>query len=106
MTQEIDRTAVSAETEPAPEGTAPEPADREPKPAPQSRFLYVGVASKRAKQLRRGAFPRLRELAPDPETGERPDPRGKLERVAMREVDGGLIAYEVPDPKPPGGDGK
>ena len=105
MTQEIDQTAVSAATEPAPEGAAPEPANREPKPPPQSRFLYVGVASKRAKQLRRGAYPRLSDLAPDPETGERPDPRSKLERVAMREVDGGLIAYEVPAPKPAGGDG-
>jgi DNA-directed RNA polymerase subunit K/omega len=111
VTEEIDQTAAAAEAEPAPAETAPEeaappePVDPEPMPPIESRFLYVGVAAKRAKQLRRGALPRLRELAPDPETGERPDPRGKLERVAMREVDGGLIVYEVPDPKPAGGDG-
>ena len=110
MTEEIDQAGETAEaaTAPAataPEETAPEPAEREPMPPIESRFLYVGVAAKRAKQLRRGALPRLRELAPDPETGERPDPRGKLERVAMREVDDGLIVYEVPDPKPAGGDG-
>ncbi|MCE2515205.1 MAG: DNA-directed RNA polymerase subunit omega [Acidobacteria bacterium] len=109
MTEENDLAAASAEAEAAPaetvEETAPEAVDRKPMPPIESRFLYVGVASKRAKQLRRGALPRLRELAPDPETGERPDPRSKLERVAMREVDGGLIVYEVPDPKPAGGDG-
>ena len=110
VTEETDRAAATAEAEPAPaeappEKVVPEPEDREPMPPIESRFLYVGVAAKRAKQLRRGALPRLRELAPDPETGERPAPRGKLERVAMREVDGGLIVYEVPDPKPAGGDG-
>ena len=105
MTEEIDPTATPAEAEPAPaEETAPEPVDRERMPPIESRFLYVGVAAKRAKQLRRGASPRLKELAPDPETGESPGPRGKLERVAMREVDDGLIVYEVPDPKPAGGD--
>lgn len=110
MTEETDQTAAGAEAEPASAGmaseeAAPEPAERVPMPPIESRFLYVGVAAKRAKQLRRGAHPRLRELAPDPETGERPDPRGKLERVAMREVDDGLIVYEVPDPNPAGGDG-
>lgn len=108
MTEETDQTAAAAEAEPASAGMASEEAaaaEREPMPPPESRFLYVGVAAKRAKQLRRGAHPRLRELAPDPETGERPDPRGKLERVAMREVDDGLIVYDVPDPNPAGGDG-
>ena len=107
MTEETDQTAAGAEAEPASAGMASEEAaaERVPMPPIESRFLYVGVAAKRAKQLRRGAHPRLRELAPDPETGERPDPRGKLERVAMREVDDGLIVYEVPDPNPAGGDG-
>ena len=63
----------------------------------ESRFLYVDVAARRAKQLRRGALPRLEALAPDPETGERPVPVAKLERIAMEEVDEGLIAYALPD---------
>jgi DNA-directed RNA polymerase subunit K/omega len=52
-----------------------------------SRFLFVDVAAQRAKQLRRGALPRL----------ERP-PAGphKLERLAMEEVRGGLIQYTLP----------
>jgi DNA-directed RNA polymerase subunit K/omega len=52
------------------------------------------VAAQRAKQLRRGALPRLAHLAPDSVTGERPT-MGKLERVAMEEVRLGLIPYEV-----------
>jgi DNA-directed RNA polymerase subunit K/omega len=39
---------------------------------------------------------------PDAETGIRPDFGTKLERVAMREVDDGLVVYELPDPKAPG----
>lgn len=62
-----------------------------------SRFLYVDVAARRAKQLRRGALPRLDALAPDPETGERPATVAKLERIAMEEVDEGLIAYALPE---------
>ena len=52
-----------------------------------SRFLFVDVAAQRAKQLRRGALPRI----------ERP-PSGphKLERVAMEEVKTGLIQYTLP----------
>ena len=65
----------------------------------ESRFLYVDVASRRAKQLRRGALPRLAALAPDPETGERPTPADKLERIAMEEADKGLIPYALPKPR-------
>lgn len=75
--------------------------ERERMPALESRFLYVDVAARRAKQLRRGALPRLDGLRPDPETGERPVPNSKLERIAMREVDEGLIVYELPDPTVP-----
>ena len=64
-------------------------------PPIESRFLYVDVASQRAKQLRRGALPRLKDLAPDPETGVRPVSSHKLERIAMEEVDSGLIIYEL-----------
>ena len=63
----------------------------------ESRFLYVDVAARRAKQLRRGALPRLAALAPDPDTGERPATAAKLERIAMEEVDEGLIAYALPE---------
>ncbi len=64
---------------------------------PQSRFLFVDVSAQRAKQLRRGALPRLQQLPPDPATGHRPDMPHKLERVAMEEVRAGLIAYELPE---------
>ena len=53
-----------------------------------SRFLFVDVAAQRAKQLRRGALPRLdRGVAHGPH---------KLERMAMEEVRSGLIAYTLP----------
>jgi DNA-directed RNA polymerase subunit K/omega len=51
-----------------------------------SRFLFVDVAAQRAKQLRRGALPRL-DLGAGPH---------KLERVAMEEVRTGLIDYSLP----------
>ena len=58
-------------------------------PAPiTSRFLFVDVAAQRAKQLRRGALPRLdRQLPHSPH---------KLERVAMEEVRTGLVHYTLP----------
>ena len=52
-----------------------------------SRFLFVDVAAQRAKQLRRGALPRLDRPGPAPH---------KLERVAMEEVRSGLIQYTLP----------
>ena len=63
----------------------------EPLPPIQSRFLFVDVAALRAKQLRRGARPRI-----DGEEGPLPH---KAERVAMEEVRRGLVYYDVPDPK-------
>ena len=65
-----------------------------------SRFLFVDVASRRAKQLRRGALPRLEALRPDPETGQRPEVKSRLERVAMEEVENGLVVYSLVDEKP------
>jgi len=53
-----------------------------------SRFLFVDVAAQRAKQLRRGALPRLERHG-----GHNPH---KLERVAMEEVRTGLIDYSLP----------
>ena len=73
--------------------------DRDPAPDIDSRFLFVDVAAQRTKQLRRGSVPRLDELSADPETGDRPVPKSKLERIAMREVADGKIYFEVPDPK-------
>ena len=62
----------------------------EPAPPIESRFLFVDVAALRAKQLRRGARPRLDgEEAPLPH---------KAERLAMEEVRRGLVYYNVPDP--------
>lgn len=59
----------------------------------ESRFLFVDVSALRAKQLRRGARPRLPEKAPDDAT-----PRsGKAERVAMEEVHMGLVDWTLPE---------
>jgi DNA-directed RNA polymerase subunit K/omega len=64
----------------------------EPAPPIQSRFLFVDVAALRAKQLKRGARPRLGDdVAVLPH---------KAERVAMEEVKRGLVHYDVPPPKP------
>lgn len=60
----------------------------EPAPPITSRFLFVDVAALRAKQLRRGARPRLGE-----EPAQVPH---KAERVAMEEVRRGLVYYDVP----------
>lgn len=62
----------------------------EPAPPINSRFLFVDIAALRAKQLRRGARPRLGEDVPQP---------NKAERVAMEEVRRGLVYYEVHPPK-------
>ena len=59
---------------------------RTPAPPITSRFLFVDVAAQRAKQLRRGALPRL-DLGSGPH---------KLERVAMEEVRTGLVDYSLP----------
>jgi len=67
----------------------------EPAPPIESRFLFVDVAALRAKQLRRGARPRLNEDVPPPH---------KAERVAMEEVRRGLVYYDVVPPAAPGAD--
>ena len=58
-----------------------------PAPPITSRFLFVDVAAQRAKQLRRGARPRLDRSSTAPH---------KLERLAMEEVRAGLIQYSPP----------
>jgi DNA-directed RNA polymerase subunit K/omega len=67
------------------DGGAPGPVIAEP---PRSRFLYVDVAALRAKQLRRGALPRLGRDTHQPI---------KAERVAMEEVRKGLVGYDLPE---------
>jgi DNA-directed RNA polymerase subunit K/omega len=70
-------------------------APREPAVPIESRFLFVDVAALRAKQLRRGAKPRLPETGSDPEQhGPRPV---KAERLAMSEVRHGLVEWDLPD---------
>ena len=79
--------------EPAPEEDPIIPS--EPLAPIESRFLFVDVAALRAKQLRRGARPRLGDQAQVPH---------KAERVAMEEVKRGLVFYDVPPPKPATGE--
>ena len=62
----------------------------EPLPPIQSRFLFVDVAALRAKQLRRGARPRLGDEVQVPH---------KAERVAMEEVKRGLVTTTCRRPR-------
>src|SRR5262245_41257365 len=61
----------------------------------ESRFLFVDVAALRAKQLRRGARPRL--------AGEAPVTPQKAELVAMEEVRRVLVYYDIPAQQTPEG---
>ena len=61
--------------------------EREPVAPIDSRFMFVDVAAQRAKQLRRGALPRIDRSPAGPH---------KLERVAMEEVRVGRIHYALP----------
>jgi len=71
------------------DGTTPEFIENERSAPITSRFLFVDVAAQRAKQLRRGALPRLdRQVATHAPH--------KLERVAMEEVRTGVIQYTLP----------
>jgi len=76
-----------------------EPAERPKAPPIESRFLFVDVAAMRAKQLRRGARPRLADEA-EALDEHRPSPH-KAERIAMEEVRRGLVLYDIPPPKAP-----
>src|SRR6187455_262789 len=58
----------------------------------ESRFLYVDVAALRAKQLRRGARPRLDQVEEAPVSKA-----VKAERVAMEEVKQNLVQWDLPD---------
>lgn len=67
----------------------------EPVAPPESRFLFVDIAALRAKQLRRGALPRL-----DPATvsaGGSGESMHRPERIAMEEVRRGLVPFIAPE---------
>jgi len=84
-------------SEPLTEPTAEPEGPRAPRPkaAPiESRFLFVDVAAMRAKQLRRGAQPRLDDDGGEPEVPH-VHPH-KAERIAIEEVKRGLVLYDVP----------
>lgn len=89
------------------------PVERPKAPPIESRFLFVDVSALRAKQLRRGAKPRL-DLAEDeivpvaapqpPQVAQVPGAppvtstvKLKAERVAMEEVREGLVEWALPD---------
>ena len=67
-----------------------------PAPLVSNRFLFVDIAALRAKQLRRGARPRLAATVHE----GHPQPH-KAERVAMEEVRRRLVPYDLPPAKPP-----
>ena len=68
----------------------------EPAPLVSNRFLFVDIAALRAKQLRRGARPRLEGTAH--ESHSQPH---KAERVAMEEVRRQLVQFDLPAAKKP-----
>ena len=94
MTDEPE--VIDAETSAmeATEGVEPsEP--RQPMPPVLGRFMFVDVAALRVKQLRLGALPRV-DVNPDGDA-DGVDASQKIERIAMREVEEGLIVYNIPD---------
>jgi len=68
----------------------------EPAPPVSNRFLFVDIAALRAKQLRRGARPRLDQTTHDSHAQPH-----KAERVAMEEVRHQLVQFDLPAAKPP-----
>ena len=70
----------------------PEPI--EPAPPVSNRFLFVDIAALRAKQLRKGARPRIEQSS-----DHYPAPH-KAERVAMEEVRRQKVQYDLPPAKP------
>jgi DNA-directed RNA polymerase subunit K/omega len=87
---------MELETIPQDERAEQAPQQLEPAPAVSNRFLFVDIAALRAKQLRRGARPRLDTTVHD----GHPQPH-KAERVAMEEVRRRLVQFDLPPNKPP-----
>lgn len=93
----MSETEIPQDANEAAVDTAAAPAEEAPlvlekaKPI-ESRFLYVDVSALRAKQLRRGARPRL-------DHAEEPIPTKiiKAERVAMEEVRQKLVLWDLPE---------
>ena len=69
-------------------------------PPVKGRFLIVNLAAQRAKQLQQGALPRLPHLWPDPATGRRPVPTERHERIALDEIEQGMVCFTVPEAAP------
>ena len=69
----------------------------EPAPPVSNRFLFVDIAALRAKQLRRGARPRLDQSSHETHASQ----PHKAERVAMEEVRRRLVQFDLPAAKPP-----
>jgi DNA-directed RNA polymerase subunit K/omega len=78
------------------EETVPASEPAEPAPPVSNRFLFVDIAALRAKQLRRGARPRLEQTTHE----SHPQPH-KAERVAMEEVRRQLVQFDLPAAKKP-----
>lgn len=84
---------------------APEPEVRPEAQLIESRFLFVDVAALRAKQLRRGAKSRLTPVEGEavaaapvvPPVPGAPVRKIKAERIAMQEVRGRLVEWNLPD---------
>jgi DNA-directed RNA polymerase subunit K/omega len=84
------------------QATPPQPIERVA--PPESRFLFVDIAALRAKQLRRGARPRIAAVAAEGAEPSAEQPR-KPERIAMEEVRLGLVYFDMADTRqePPAG---
>ena len=82
----------TSEMDATPEATEPV----QPAPPVSNRFLFVDIAALRAKQLRRGARPRLEQTTHE----SHPQPH-KAERVAMEEVRRQLVQFDLPAAKKP-----
>ena len=103
--QELPTSAVAEVEEDAEpvSDTKPTPVQRSQPPPVESRFMFVDIAALRAKQLRRGALARV-DLG-DASAGEATQ-NPKLERIAMQEIEEGLIYYELPENKADASDKK
>ena len=97
MDENAEAVEAAVETAEPETPTAPRPKA----PPIESRFLFVDVAAMRAKQLRRGALPRLDNGEEERAVSLHPF---KAERVAMEEVRRGLVLYDVPAPGAPAED--
>jgi len=93
---DVLKTESETETDPAETAESAIPAvERKPMPPVRSRFMFVDIASLRAKQLRRGALPRVNVPQSEVEV-DTAEPAPKLEHIAMQEVEEGLIVYDYP----------